>query len=390
MDEARAIGELARNGWRPQRTIVFCAWDAEEPGLLGSTDWVEHHATTLAQKAVAYINTDSNSRGFLSVGGSHALETLALDAARSVRDPQTGASVYERLRSRALVDGDAAAKARARADDLRIHALGSGSDYSAFLQHLGIAALNVSFRGEGEGGEYHTLFDTYDHYVRFHDPDFAYGVALASYCGRLLLRLAEADALPFEFSRTARVVEEYVAELIEGTETLRAETEEWNELLAAGHLERATDPADGLGPPAPRARVPHLPLHRMRNATDELRRSARGFDRARERVAITALSHDALTELNDALYRSERALIAPEGLPRRPWFRHQLYAPGFYTGYGVKTLPGVREAIEERKWNEVEAQAEVLAAALERYRAAIDRATAALEPAATPTAAGGE
>ncbi|MFP6615159.1 MAG: M28 family peptidase, partial [Candidatus Hydrogenedentota bacterium] len=232
LEQARAISELVKDGWKPKRTIKFCAWDGEEPGLLGSTEWVEHHADDLDEHAVVYINTDGNSRGFFSIGGSHALEPLAASVAHAVTDPQTGVSISERRRSASMVRGDAKAKKAARGSrDLPLSALGSGSDYSAFLQHAGIASFNVGFGGEGVGGEYHTSFDTFDHYTRFKDPKLEYGVALANVCGRLTMRLADADILPFAFSSTAKTIERYVDEIVSMADERREEAEQFNDLV---------------------------------------------------------------------------------------------------------------------------------------------------------------
>ena len=183
--EARAVGTLAQAGWRPRRTIVYAAWDGEEPGLLGSTEWVETHADELRKKAVAYINSDGNGRGFLGMGGSHSLETFINEVARDATDPQTNVSVRERARALAIVraaSDDDRREARDRGN-LRIAALGSGSDYTPFLQHLGVASLSIGFGGEDSGGSYHSIYDSFAHYERFGDPGFAYGEALAKVGG---------------------------------------------------------------------------------------------------------------------------------------------------------------------------------------------------------------
>src|SRR5207237_6232795 len=161
MAEARGLGELAKTGWKPKRTIVYCAWDGEEPGLLGSTEWVETHADMLKDKAAVYINTDSNGRGFLGIGGSHTLEKFINEVGRDIPDPQTTMSVWERARAQQIVGGPANARKEAlERPDLRIYALGSGSDYTPFLQHLGIASMNIGFGGEDGGGSYHSIYDS--------------------------------------------------------------------------------------------------------------------------------------------------------------------------------------------------------------------------------------
>ncbi len=377
MEEGRAIGELAAGGWRPKRTIVFAAWDAEEPGLIGSTEWAELHAETLRANAAAYINTDGNSRGFLNMGGSHSLERFINDIARDVTDPQTGLSAFERLHARRLVRGagddlDAAA-------DHRIAALGSGSDYTPFLQHLGIASLNLSYSGESGGGSYHSVYDSYDHYVRFGDPTFEYGVALARTAGRAVLRLADADVLPFVFAPFGDTVARYVDEVAALADGLRDETERTHRLLDDGRYQAAADPTQTFVPPAREAPVPYLNFAPLRNATRRLVDAAAAYDAALGAALHEgAIPNEARRELNRMLTRAERWLARDEGLPRRPWFRHQIYAPGFYTGYGVKTLPGVREAIEQRAWEEASEQIGHAAAALGALAAELERAAALL------------
>lgn len=376
MEQARAIGELAKTGWRPKRTLVFAAWDAEEPGLLGSAEWVEHHAAELDAKAVAYINTDGNSRGFLRIGGSHALERLASETASEVVDPQTDVSVAERRRSAWLVNGTADQKETAKAGGFSIGALGGGSDYGAFLQHLGIASFHVGFGGEGRGGEYHTSFDTFDHYTKYKDPTFEYGIALIQVCGRLTLRLAQADVPPFQFTGTAKAISKYVDEVVKMTDKKRKDTEERNSLIDEGHYVRVLDPTKGVGPPKKEDPVPHINFAPLLNARDALIKSADAYEKALKAVLADekSPSSDQQTELNKVVYQSERAFIREEGLPRRPWYRHLIYAPGFYTGYGVKTLPGVREAIEERSWSEAEEFVGITAGAISQFTKEVDRA----------------
>ena len=377
MEEARAIGELAAGGWRPKRTIVFAAWDAEEPGLIGSTEWAELHADTLRANAVAYINTDGNSRGFLNMGGSHSLERFINAVARDVTDPQTGLSVFERLHARRLVRG--AGDDLGGASDHRIAALGSGSDYTPFLQHLGIASLNLSYSGESGGGSYHSVYDSYDHYVRFGDPTFEYGVALARTAGRAVLRLAEADVLPFAFAPFGDTVARYVDEVVALADGLRDETERTNRLLADGRYEAAADPTRTFVPPAREDPVPYLNFAPLRNGTRRLNAAAAAYDAALgAAIQEGAIPAETRRELNRLLTVAERSLTRDAGLPRRPWFRHQIYAPGFYTGYGVKTLPGVREAIEQRAWEEASRQIGHAAAALEALAAELERAAALL------------
>ncbi|HAY36602.1 MAG: transferrin receptor-like dimerization domain-containing protein [Rhodothermales bacterium] len=344
--EAQAIGELAKAGFRPKRTIMYGSWDAEEPGLLGSTEWVEYHRDEIDQKMIAYLNTDGSGRGFLGMGGSHTMQDFINQVARDVSDPQTGVTVLERRRARDLANGSTTTPEKG---DIPINPLGSGSDYSPYLQHMGIASLNIGFGGENGGGSYHTAYDTYEHYKRFGDPDFSYGVTLAKMMGRSTLRLANAEVLPFRFETFVGHVETYVKEIEELVETTRAETLKHNRLVESGAYALAMDPKDGLQPPKAKSPVPHISFASVNNAVVALRAAAKAADSA----VATAEASD---HLNVAIAQLERAMTSDEGLPRRPWFRHQVYAPGFYTGYGVKTLPGIREAAEELKWDEMNEQ----------------------------------
>ncbi len=371
--EAKAIGELAKDGFRPRRTIVYGAWDAEEPGLLGSTEWVEHHANELREKAAVYINTDGNSRGFLRAGGSHALESLVNEVAGHVIDPQTGVTVGERLRAARRTSSTALADRLHGNAPFRISALGSGSDYSPFLQHLGIASLNLAFGGEGNGGEYHTAFDTHDFFTRFVDPGSVYGATLAKVTGRLTLRLANADILPFDFTQTAATVGRYVDEVIELADSTRESIERENRLIADGSYALSADPTKSNVVPDPATEPPHFNFAPLKNALARLERSAKAAQPVLEEVDELAGDID---ELNSVIYGTERRFTRSEGLPRRPWFRHHIYAPGFYTGYGVKTLPGVREAIEEHDWDDVDVQIEIVSKLIESFAVDLDRIAA--------------
>ncbi|HEX9692484.1 MAG TPA: transferrin receptor-like dimerization domain-containing protein [Gemmatimonadales bacterium] len=376
LEEARAVGELARQGWRPRRTIVYAAWDAEEPGLLGSTEWAEHHADELRQKAAVYINTDGNGRGFLGVGGSHALERFVNQVARDVADPETGASVLERSRALAAVRDDVGASL----PDVPIYPLGSGSDYTPFLQHLTIASLNVGYGGESGGGSYHSIFDSFDHYARFGDIGFAYGATLAETTGRMTLRLAQADVLPFRFTNLVTHVQKYVEEIAALADRMRSEAVRRNERLDRRQYELAGDPRERYAPPARLDPVPHVNFAPLRNALVELEAVAERYDAALERrMAGDGVAVAEAARINALLVATERALGDADGLPRRPWFRHSIYAPGFYTGYGVKTLPGVREAIEQRAWEDVDPQMRRIAAALGRLADTLTQAAAILE-----------
>jgi N-acetylated-alpha-linked acidic dipeptidase len=379
MEEARALGELVKSGWKPKRTLVYCAWDAEEPGLLGSTEWAEAHADELKNKAVVYINSDSNGRGFLFVGGSHTLEKFINGVAREVIDPQKKISVADRARALRILSSNPEDRKEARdRNDLRIAALGSGSDYTPFLQHLGIASMHIGYGGEDGGGSYHSVYDSFDHYTRFGDTDFSYGLALAQTTGRAVIRLADEATLPFEFTNFAETVAKYNKEVMKLADDMREETEELNRRLKDKTFEAAADPKKAFVAPKPKDAVPFLNFAPLQNAVGSVQQSARNYDRALSGLKANgkALSPEKKKALNAILLRMERALTSSTGLPRRPWFTHQIYAPGFYTGYGVKTLPAVREAIEQRNWPEANAQILVVAQTLERFAGEIERATA--------------
>jgi N-acetylated-alpha-linked acidic dipeptidase len=364
LEEAKCIGMLAKTGWRPKRTMIYCLWDGEEPGLLGSTEWVETHADELSQKAVSYINSDENGRGFLGMEGSHSLESLINEVSREVPDPEKGVSVGERARDQKIVGatGEARAKIRA-AKDLEIGALGSGSDFSPFLQHLGIAALNLGFGGENPGGIYHSAYDSFDWFTRFDDGTFDYSNALSKTAGRAMLRLANADVLPYEFGHLSDRISDYVTELVKLNDTMRQETIEENRLLAEGTLTATYDPQKPTIAPKPKGDVPHLNFAPLENAIDHLKKSAAEYDAAYKKALAGPSDHSAV---NTDLLATERVLLSPSGLPKRGWYRHMLYAPGLTTGYGVKTLPGVREAMEDRKWDEAQVQIGILAPILEK------------------------
>jgi N-acetylated-alpha-linked acidic dipeptidase len=366
--EAKSVAALAKSGHRPARTIVYAAWDAEEPGLIGSTEWAEHHAGDLREHAVAYLNTDSNSRGFVSLGGSHVLEHLLNQIVEDVTDPQTEISLKQRRKSYLLVNA-ADEKARDEAekrDDLRIYPMGSGSDYTPFLQHLGIASANLGFGGEGEGGSYHTLYDTYEHYTTWRDPGLAYGVALSKVGGRATLRLANAPRLPFEFAGFADNISLYVSELEELAERMRKETALTNRLLENGSYAAVLDPTKTLGAPVHEAPVPHFNFAPLKNALLRLQEAAAEYER------VMSDSEVSSPEINKLLYTSERVLTREQGLQGRPWYKHHIYAPGFYTGYGVKTIPGVREAIEQRQYEAVGPQIALAAEVLDAMAAHIE------------------
>ena len=366
--EAKAVAELARAGQRPLLTIIYAAWDAEEPGLIGSTEWAEHHAEDLQEHAVAYLNTDGSSRGFIGIGGSHVLERFFNQIIEEVDDPVFSVTLKERRRAYDMLNGaDDKAKAEARdRADLRIYPMGSGSDYTPFLQHLGIASANLGFGGEAPGGSYHTLYDTYEHYTTWKDPGLVYGTTLAKVTGRATLRLANAPRLPFEFMGLADNVASYIAEIEKLADDMRDTTAKTNQLIADGVYAIALNPNKKLGPPTEKVPVPHFNFAPLKNALSRLEAAAMAFD------ATVAENANSSEEINNLLYTSERLLTRDEGLEGRTWYKHHIYAQGFYTGYGVKTIPGVREAIEQREYEKVAPQIEIAANVLNDMAARIE------------------
>jgi N-acetylated-alpha-linked acidic dipeptidase len=382
LEEARAIGELAKTGWRPRRTLIYAGWDGEEQGLLGSTEWAETHADELREKAVVYLNSDSNSRGYLSAGGSHTLELFVNQVARDVIDPEKGIPVAERAMAAGILFGapPEVVQEMRESKSFRLFPLGSGSDYTPFLQHLGVASLNVDYGGEEQYGQYHSIYDSVDHYLRFMDPKLEYGVALAKTNGRIMLRLANADVIPFEFERSAATIARYADEVIKLADDLRKEAEERNRRLDDKVFEAVADPTQTWLPPKRLDPVPYLNFAPLQNAVAALKKSAAAYAKAWSAATAGGKmpAADVQVRLDQVLMRSERTLTRREGLPRRSWYVHQIYAPGSYTGYGVKTLPAVREALELRNWQEAGEQIEIVAKVIEGYAREIDRATAIL------------
>jgi N-acetylated-alpha-linked acidic dipeptidase len=377
MAEAKSVGELVKTGWKPKRTIIYCAWDGEEPGLLGSTEWVEAHAIELNQKAAVYINSDGNGRGFLFVGGSHTLQNFINDISRGVTDPEKNISVFERWRASVILNGTPERKKDALdKKDIQISALGSGSDFTPFLQHIGIASLNIGFGGENEGGDYHSIYDSFDHYIRFGDPGFQYGVALAEVAGHAMIQLAGTDILPFRFKDFADEISQYIKDISKITDDMREKTVNNNRLINEKIYMEYSDPTKTFISPKPEEPVPFLNFAPLQNALTKVQVSADNFAIAFNSFRDKGKSLSAEKEriLNDILIATERSLTSKDGLPKRPWYRHQIYAPGLYTGYGVKTLPGVREAIEQRNWNEAGIQIDKVAKVLQDYTAEIDKA----------------
>ena len=353
METARGLGEMLKTGWRPSRTIILALWDGEEWGLLGSTEWAEKHDAELKQKAAVYINTDGTGKGWLNTGGSHGLQQFMNEVAKDVNDPRTGKPVFEEARRRAVLGEPEADRKAAEADpSLRLAPLGSGSDFTPFLQHLTLSALNVGFGGESPGGVYHSAYDTIKWYQTYSDGDYSYGRTLSQLTGTLVMRLADAPVLPFQFVDTADTLMRYVVEL---------------EKLAATKKDSNVD------------------MKLVRNAVVSLRDAAQAFEKAYASVGRAntqaLLARKELQHLNALLLTSERKLGNTEGLPRRDWFKHQIYAPGFYTGYGVKTMPQIREGLEEDRFTEAQGGVRTVSAAINALTRQIDDAARALQQA---------
>jgi len=395
--EGKAIGALLKSGWRPRRTLVYASWDGEEPGLLGSTEWAEAHAAELQHKAVLYLNSDTNARGFLAAAGSHSLQHLVNDVAGGVKDPETGASSQARLRARMLVDGyerDPAdekevadeklrnARLAAAGGDLPIAALGSGSDYTPFLQHLGVTALSIEYHGEDDQlGVYHSNYDSFDHYVRFGDAGFAYGVAEAQTAGHIVLRMADAELLPLQFAAFADTVASYLQELHKQVDEERGNAAELARLLDQNAFGLAADPTRVVLPPEREPAVSVVDFAPLDAVVARLKRSAQAYDEAYAQVLAgeVKLTTARRRQVNSLLQGMEHRLTDARGLPGREWFRHLVYAPGRLTGYGVKTLPGVREALDAGRWDEANQYAALSAAVLASYCEGLEQLTALLQ-----------
>jgi N-acetylated-alpha-linked acidic dipeptidase len=373
LEEARVVGELAKKRFRPRRTIIYCAWDGEEPALLGSTEWAEDHQNELKEKAVAYINSDGNGRGFIGASGSHTLETFFNEIADDVIDPETGASIKQRRYARTIVQAEPSTRSKLLEEkNMKLGALGSGSDYSPFLQHLGIASMNLGFGGEDPGGEYHSIYDSYDLFKRFKDSGFVYGVALSKTAGRVVMRLANADVLPFDFEAFSKTLSGYVTEVKTLLDNTRTETDVQNKMIKEKLFDYAKDPKKISRSPQLKEDVPYLNFSDLDNSLVKLKATAEEFQKMYKDGLQLPLTKQ--NELNDLLYKAERSLLDPNGLPRRPWYKHEIYAPGYYTGYGVKTLPGIREAIEQRNWKEAQHSTQMVAKTIDIYSHQVEQA----------------
>jgi N-acetylated-alpha-linked acidic dipeptidase len=391
LEEARSFGELLEQGWKPKRTIIYCAWDGEEPGLLGSTEWVEEHSAELLEHAVAYFNSDTNARGYFRAEGSHVLEKFINGVARDIIDPEKDISAWER---RKLYDIAHAQTLEQRQEirnrpDLRIGALGDGSDYTAFIHHLGIASADIRFNGESSGGVYHSIYDDFYWYTHFGDPAFQYGRTESQMVGTAVMRLADADLLPFDFNGLADTVKMYVNNVQKVLKKQQDEIRERNREIEEGVFRASSDPEKPLLPPPVAEVPPHFNFAPLENALDALTASADRFTKAISKAQLNEIGLPASTivRVNKLLIESGPMLTDGAGLPNRPWFKNQIYAPGAYTGYEAKPLPGVLEAMDRQNWKEAESQIPREAEALERETKVIDEAVAALQNASTASLA---
>jgi len=388
--EAKALGTLAASGWRSKRSIVYTSWDGEEPGLIGSTEWAETHADALKQKAVLYINSDTNTRGILSIEGSQDFEGLADTVSKSVIDPETGVSVGERMRSHLRLEafdshGDDKDHAKAVAGfaadparDLPIAAMGSGSDYGSFIMHLGIPALAVEYGGEGNsGGVYHSRYDTFEHHSRFVDPGFVYDSLLAKTIGHTVLITADSDLPLQQASDFAAEVAQDLKEVKKLAEDGREKAEKQAALLRAHVFALDADPIKPSGAPTALKRVPAFDFSPLDAAVTRLATSARMYDDALAAHGA-ALSADRLARLQSLMQSIDQTLTTDIGLPGRPWFKNLVYAPGTLTGYGTKTLPGVREGIEQERFDDAARYIALTASVLNAYSDRLGQASAVL------------
>jgi N-acetylated-alpha-linked acidic dipeptidase len=386
LEEARVLAKLHSQGWTPARSIVFCAWDGEEPGLLGSVEWVETHVAELKQHAVAYLNSDGNDRGFFSPGGTQDLQTFISAVAREVKDPETSMSAYQRAH---LLDISKAKNAEDRAevrhrDDLVLEALGDGSDFTAFQDFAGIPTLDLSYGGEDGGDQYHSIYDDFEWYTKFIDPGLAYGRTLAQTVGSAVMRLADAELLPFDYKPQADAIGKYVDEL---EKLLKDKQEEYGEReleLKEGVFTAIKDPRKPLSPPPAEAVPPYMNFAPLKNAVESFKKSADRYNEALSayKARATPASAEALAKVNEDLMHVSRLLLNERGLPERPWFKNQVYAPGAYTGYGAKPLAAVREYMDQKKWHEADGQVPQVAQAIEACATGIKKAAEDLAAAA--------
>jgi N-acetylated-alpha-linked acidic dipeptidase len=386
LEEARVIGEMHKQGWNPKRSIIYCAWDGEEPGLLGSVEWVETHLSELQKHAVAYINSDDSDRGFLGVGGTQDLQSVVSSVARDILDPETHMSLLQRTRLAAIAQAKNADERSAirRQTDLSIEALGDGSDYTAFQDFAGISTLDFAFGGEDQGTQYHSVYDDFYWYTHFGDTDFSYGRALAQLAGTTMIRLAGADLIPVDYSPQADAIAKYESELEQLLKDQQDEITERNLELQEGVFTATADPRKTFVPPPAEAVPPFMNFTPMKNAIELLKKSAERYSNALASLQADdapAPSPQALEAVNADLLRISRLFLNEKGLPERPWFKNQIYAPGAYTGYSAKPIAAVREYMDQKKWKEADAQIPPVAQIIETVAAGINKAAEDLETA---------
>ncbi len=349
LESARAMSVLLNRGWRPQRTMIFALWDGEEWGLLGSTEWAEAHAGELQEKAVAYLNTDMYGKGEFGADGSHTLETYVREVARDQSDPVSGKSMLQEAIDRSVARAkNAKDSAAAKARGFRLNPPGSGTDFEAFLEHLGVASVSHSIEGPEFAGTYHSIYDSYDNFSKFLDPGFAYGAAQSRVVSAMAVRMSDAPVLPFSFSDAAAAYREF----------------------AAGVVARANRT---LGPEK-------VDMSQLLQSVDRLAAAGVAYDSAYAQVigrgsAYLAGHRDALRALNKELYQSERDLLDPRGLPGREWFKSTMYATGLYTGFEGDPMPGVGQQIDAKNATGAGEEATKVAAAIDRMAVRAERAT---------------
>ncbi len=385
LEEARVLGELHKQGWNPRRTIILCAWDGEEPGLLGSTEWVETHRDELQKHAVAYINSDTNGRGYFYAGGSHDLQQLINDVASGIQDPEKHITVQQRRRL-SQISGAHNAEDRAeirKSSDIRISALGDGSDYTSFLDFAGVSALNIGYGGEDDGDAYHSIYDDFAWYTKFEDTDFSYGRALAETAGGAVMRLADAELIPFEYNAQAETIGRYVKDLEKLLKDKQDEIAERNLELQEGVFTATADPRKTSVPPPAKTVPPFMNFAPLLNGVEAIKNSAERYQAsfAKWQASGADLPAQTVTALNAELMQIQRTFLNEKGLPERPWYKHQIYAPGAYTGYGAKPIAAVREYMDQEKWKEADAQVPMVGQVMQNVAAAIGKVADDLETA---------
>ncbi len=377
--EARGIGRLASQGWRPKRTLIYAAWDGEEFGLRGAVEWAETHASELNKKAVAYLNTDGYTRGVFNASGSPILELLVNQVARDVNDPVKNVSVLKRHLATQIVNGAPPRAKAARDGKLWLSPASGGSDHVPFIHHLGIPSLFVLTSGDENAELSHTSYDTVETYERYMDPGFRYGITMAQANGRLAMRLASADVLPFDPLAFAGTMARSIDSVNNKIEELRSEAEEHNRRLADGIFEMTADPNLPFVKPSKLSEVPEFDLTSLTQASERLQEAAKNYhERIQEALDNQRLDADTSSKLNSILMHLEPSLLRSEGLPDRPWYRHQIWAPGVNTGYSGFAFPGVHEAIVLRDWKVAQDQVKVIAATLDQFTSTLQNATAVL------------